>query len=83
MRINTCVLNNKLQRLCWPDDEEFKIENVEVVGFLAHKQRLEGMITMEYRRHVPLEQDLLVGLLLAMHIGNDIPKGARGGGLKW
>ena len=53
------------------------------MGFLTHKQRLEGIITIEYRRHVPLEQDLLVGLLLALHMGNDIPEGSRGGGLKW
>ena len=37
-------------------------------------KRLEGMITIEYRQHVQLEQDLLVGLLLAMHIGNESRK---------
>ena len=41
------------------------------------------MITIEYHHHVPLEQDLLVVLLLAMHIGNDIPQGETGSGLKW
>ena len=44
---------------------------------------MEGMITIEYRHHVPLEQDLLVGLLLVMHIGNDIPQGETRSGLKW
>ena len=32
---------------------------------------------------VSLEQDLLVGLLLTMHIRNDIPKDEDGCGLKW
>ena len=41
------------------------------------------MITIEYRHHTPLEQDLQVGLLLSMHIGNDIPTGEAGSGLKW
>jgi hypothetical protein len=30
-----------------------------------------------------MEQDILVGILLAMHMGNDIPEGSRGAGLKW
>ena len=47
-----------------------------------HK-RLEGMITIEYRPRIPLEQDLLVGLLLVMHMGNDIPRDEEGCGLKW
>ena len=41
------------------------------------------MITIEYRPHIPLEQDLQVGLLLAMYMGNDIPTGQAGSGLKW
>ncbi len=41
------------------------------------------MITIEYRQHVQLEQDLLVGLLLTMYIGNDIPEGESDSGLKW
>ncbi len=41
------------------------------------------MITIEYRHHIPLEQDLQVGLLLAMYIVNDIPAGEAGSGLKW
>ncbi len=41
------------------------------------------MITIEYRHHIPLEQDLQVGLLLAMHIVSDIPAGEAGSGLKW
>ena len=87
MRFNTCAMLNKLQSICWPDNTAFQVEDVEVVGFHAHSatafQRLEGMITVAYRRHTPLEQDLLVGLLLAMHMANDIPEGARGSGLKW
>ena len=47
-----------------------------------HK-RLEGMITIEYRPKIPLEQDLLVDLLLVMHMGNDIPRDDEGCGFKW
>lgn len=63
------------------------MEDIEVVGFHALSatvfQRLEDMITIAYRRHTPLEQDLLTGLLLTIHMANDIPEGARGSGLKW
>ncbi len=47
-----------------------------------HK-RLEGMITIEYRPRIPLEQDLLIGLLLSIHMGNDIPQDDEGCGIKW
>jgi hypothetical protein len=87
MRVVTWEMLNKLQQMCWPDNEPFKIEEINFIGYHAHStpefKRLEGMITIEYRQHVQLEQDLLVGLLLAMHIGNDIPQGEAGSGLKW
>ena len=87
MRVNTCEMLNKLQKMCWPDNEEFKIHDVECIGYHAdstsRSRRLEGMITISYRPQVPMEQDILVGILLAMYIGNDIPEGSRGSGLKW
>jgi hypothetical protein len=56
-----------------------KIDDINFVGYFAHSltehKRLEGMITIEYRHHIPLEQNLHVVLLLAMHMGNDIPTG--------
>jgi hypothetical protein len=30
-----------------------------------------------------MEQDILVGILLAMYMGNDIPEGEKGSGFKW
>ena len=87
MRVVTWEMLNQLQQLCWPDNEPFKIEEINFIGYHAHSKselkRLEGMITIEYRQHIQLEQDLLVGLLLAMYIGNDIPEGETGSGLKW
>ena len=78
---------NALQSLCWPENDPFDITEVEFMGYYANStskhKRLEGMITIEYRHRVSLEQDLLVGLLLVMHIGNDIPKDEDGCGLKW
>ena len=59
MRFNTCAMLNKLQSICWPDNVAFQVEDIEVVGFYAHSatafQRLEGMITIVYHRHIPLE----------------------------
>ena len=46
-------------------------------------KKLDGMITTEYRQRIPLEQDLLVGILLVIYMGYDIPKGEKGSGLKW
>ena len=46
-------------------------------------RRLEVIITVNYRPQVPMEQDILVGILLSMYMGNDIPEGSRGAGLKW
>jgi hypothetical protein len=35
------------------------------------------MITVNYHPHTPMEQDILVGILLAMCMGNAIPKEKR------
>ena len=87
MRLDTCVMLNKLQKVCWPDNANFEIQDVECVSYIAHNnttaKRLEGMITVNYRPHIPMEQDILVGVLLAMHMGNDIPNGERGCAHKW
>jgi hypothetical protein len=57
------------------------------MGYYANStskhKRLEGMITIEYRPRVSLEQDLLTDFLLTIHKGNDIPKDEDGYGLKW
>ncbi len=83
----TCEMRNKLQHRCCPDNVPFKIDEINFIDYFAHSptenKRLEGMITIEYRHHIPLEQDLQVGLLLVIHIGNDIPTGEAGSGLKW
>jgi hypothetical protein len=87
MRFNTCAMLNKLQKICWPDNANFEIQDVECVSYIAHNtttaKRLEGMITVNYRPHTPMEQDILVGVLLAMYMGNDIPDGEKGSGFKW
>ncbi len=41
------------------------------------------MITVNYHPHTPMEQDILVGILLVMYMGNDIPKGEKDIGFKW
>jgi hypothetical protein len=78
---------NKLQHRCWSDSSPFKIDDINFVGYFANSltehKRLEGMITIEYHHHIPLEQDLHVVLLLPIHMGNDIPAGEAGRGLKW
>ena len=86
-RSNICAMMNELQNLCWPENEPFDIAEVEFIGYHANStskhKRLEGMITIEYRHRVSLEQDLRVGLLLAMHIGSYIPMDKEVCGLKW
>jgi hypothetical protein len=78
---------NKLQKICWPDNIKFEIQDVECISYIADDttktKRLEGMITVNYRPHTPMEQDILVGSLLAMYMGNDIPEGEKGSGFKW
>ena len=87
MRSNICAMVNKLQKSCWPENKPFGIDEVDFIGYHANSttryKRLEGMITIEYRHRVPLEHDLLVRLLLAMYIGNDIRPGEEGCDLKW
>ena len=67
----TWEILNKLQQMYCPYYEPFKIEDINFIGYHAYStselKRLEGMIKVEYHHHVPLEQDLLVVLLLAMH----------------
>ncbi len=57
------------------------------MSYIAHNtttaKRLEDMITVNYRPHIPMEQDILVGVLLAMYMDNDIPNGERGCAHKW
>ena len=78
---------NALQNQYCPENEPFGIAEMEFMGYYVNStsthKRLEGMITIEYRPRVSLEQDLLVGLLLTIHIGNDIPTDEDGCGLKW
>ncbi len=83
MRLDTCAMLNKLQKVYWPDNANFEIQDVECVSYITTVKRLEGMITVNYRPYVPMEQDILVGVLLAMHMGNDIPVGERGCAHKW
>ena len=87
MRLNTCEMLNRLQKTCWSDNEEFRVQDIECISYHTYdatrSKRLVGMITINYRPQVPMEQDILVGILLAMHMGNDIPEGSRGAGLKW
>jgi len=78
---------NKLQSIFWPDNASFEIQDVECISYVANNttksKRLMGMITVNYRPHTPMEQDILVGVLLAMYMGNDIPDGEKGSGFKW
>ena len=61
MWFNTCAMLNKLQKICWPDNEDFEIQDIECVSYMANDatkaKRLEGMITVNYRPHVPMEQE--------------------------
>jgi hypothetical protein len=72
---------NKLQKICWMDNVDFEIQDIECVSYISNTatkaERLEGMITVNYRPHTPMEQDILVCILLTMCMGNDIPKEKR------
>ena len=52
MWFNTCTMLNKLQRICWSDNEEFRIQDIECISYMANgatkAKRLEGMITVNY-----------------------------------
>ncbi len=52
--------------------EELDVECTCYIAYNTTKaKRIEGMITVNYRPHTPMEQDILVGILLAMYMGND------------
>jgi hypothetical protein len=38
MRFNTCAMLNKLQKICWPDNANFEIQDAECVSYIAHKR---------------------------------------------
>jgi hypothetical protein len=69
---------NVPQNQCWSENEPFGISEVGYYNSTSNHKRLEGIIIIEYRSRVSLEQDLLVGLLLVIHIGNDIPEDEDG-----
>ena len=53
MRLDTCVMLNKLQKVCWPDNANFEIPDVECVSYITTTKRLEGMITVNYCHMYP------------------------------
>jgi hypothetical protein len=87
IRLNICTMLITLQNQCWSENKPFDITEVEFMGYHVNSstkhKRFEGMITIEYKPRIPLEQDLLIGLLLTMHMGNDIPEDDEDCGLKW
>ncbi len=40
-------------------------------------------ITVNYRPYTPMEQDILVGILLVMYMGNEILDGEKDSRFKW
>ena len=47
-----------------------------------HRRGIEDLITLERRKNVPLDMDVLVVTLLSFYIGNSIKSGP-GRGMKW
>jgi hypothetical protein len=75
MRFNICAMLKKLQKTSWPDNVDFEIQDIECISYIADgatkARRLEDMITVNYRPHTPMEQDILVGILLTSLYGNE------------
>ena len=75
-------LLNLIQSKCRPMTRAFQVEDVDFVGFYNDEGMLEGMLSIQVRRDVSLEDDQLVGAYAALFFGNMIQTGP-GAHMKW
>ncbi len=72
----------EIQRICWPEARKFETSDLDL--FVNTVGRMEGRILIRSRTSTSqeMEEDKLVGILMAFMLGNSVPRGP-GVDLRW
>jgi hypothetical protein len=82
MRATARLMANQIQDRCWVGKRPFTVDEVHVVWVVRPDGGVEGALTLKMRPDVSLDEDVLVGTLLAFFIGNSMSQG-QGETLRW
>jgi hypothetical protein len=74
----------EIQKICWPETRKLENSDLEITLFTSTGGRMEGRILLRSRASTSqeMEEDTLVGILLAFMLGNSVPRGP-GVDLRW
>ena len=74
----------EIQKICWPEARKFETSDLEIALFTNKDGRMEDRILLRSRTSTPqeMEEDTLVGILMAFMLGNSVPRGP-GVDLRW
>jgi hypothetical protein len=84
LRRGSFQLASEIQKMCWPDARKFENSDIETHIVVNGGGRVEGRILLCNRTGAmhEMEEDMLVGILLAFLIGNSVARGP-GVDLRW
>ena len=65
-----------VQKICWPGARPFEVSDWETSVFTNKEARTEGRILLRTRACTSneMEEDVIVGVLLAFMVGNSVPR---------
>ena len=74
----------EIQKICWSEARKFETSDLEIALFTSKVGRTEGRILLRFRDNTSqeMEEDTLVGILMAFMLGNSVPRGP-GVDLRW
>ena len=74
----------EIQKICWPEARKLETSDLEISLFTSTVGRTEGRILLRSRANTfqEMEEDTLVGILMAFMLGNSVPRGP-GVDLRW
>ncbi len=74
----------EVQKICWTEDRKIENSDLEIAFFTSTGGRMEGRILLRSRASTSqeMEEDTLVGILMAFMLGNSVPR-VPGVDLRW
>jgi hypothetical protein len=74
----------EIQTVCWPEARKFETSDLEIALCMSKGGQMEGRILLRSRVSTSqeMEEDTLVGILMAFMLGNSVPRGP-GVDLRW
>ena len=62
----------KIQQVCGAENAPFEVTDIGYMAYINKENKLEGIITIQKRARETLEDDIVMGAMLALHIGNNV-----------